>query len=122
MSRQWHRHIQRRAAAVSAPVMFHQLQPLVPAVHGGAGDSDLLIRFQRNEIRKRESVYGIVRQRAMGSLALALDEVRAGRIVGMILDAYNTQQICENLSNDATLKQTVDRAVETLQEHESKQG
>jgi len=47
-----------------------------------------------------------------------LDQERAGRIVGMILDAYNTEQICENLSNDATLKVTVERATETLREHE----
>jgi len=50
-----------------------------------------------------------------------IDQERAGRIVGMILDAYNTEQICENLSNDATLKVTVDRATETLREHESAQ-
>lgn len=48
----------------------------------------------------------------------SLDQERAGRIVGMILDAYNTEQICENLSNDATLKVTVERATETLREHE----
>ena len=50
------------------------------------------------------------------------DSVRSGRIVGMILDAYSTEQICENLSNEATLKHTVERATETLMEHEQKQG
>ena len=50
------------------------------------------------------------------------DGDRAGRIVGMILDAYNTEQICENIANEATLRQTVERATETLMEHEKTQG
>lgn len=37
----------------------------------------------------------------------------------MILDAYQVEQICENLQNDASLKTTVERAIETLREHES---
>lgn len=50
------------------------------------------------------------------------DDPRAGRIVGMILDAYSTDQICDNLANESTLKQTVERATETLMEHEKNQG
>jgi hypothetical protein len=46
----------------------------------------------------------------------AMDE-NAGRIVGMILEAYTQEQIIENLGNDAILKQTVDRAVSTINEH-----
>ena len=48
----------------------------------------------------------------------AYDANLAGRIVGMILDAYSTEQICENLANEATLRLTVERATETLREHE----
>ena len=40
----------------------------------------------------------------------------------MILDAYSTEQICDNLANEQTLKQTVERATETLMEHEKNQG
>ena len=60
-----------------------------------------------------EHLYGRVTQ---------YDEPRAGRIVGMILDAYSTDQICDNLANEQILKQTVERATETLMEHEKKQG
>ena len=38
----------------------------------------------------------------------AIDEGRAGRIVGMILDSYKIEQICENLQNESSLKKTVD--------------
>ena len=46
-----------------------------------------------------------------------MDEANAGRIVGMILEAYTQEQIIENLNNDASLKQSVDRAVSTIKEH-----
>jgi len=38
----------------------------------------------------------------------------AGRIVGMVLDAYQKEQIIENLQNDASLSQTIERAKQTI--------
>ncbi len=48
---------------------------------------------------------------------VSMDEANAGRIVGMILEAYTQDQIIENLNNDASLKQSVERAVSTIKEH-----
>ena len=52
----------------------------------------------------------------------AADPARAGRIVGMILDAYNIEQIIQNLNDPNALKVTIQRAVETIMEHEMKSG
>ena len=49
---------------------------------------------------------------------VSYDSARAGRVVGMILDAYTTEQIIENLRNESILKATVDRAIMTICEHE----
>jgi len=49
---------------------------------------------------------------------MAYDQARAGRVVGMILDAYTSEQIIENLRNEPSLKVTVDRAIVTISEHE----
>ena len=51
----------------------------------------------------------------------AMDQDNAGRIVGMILEAYSQDQIIENLGNEASLKVSVDRAVSTIQEHNNTQ-
>ena len=48
----------------------------------------------------------------------AVDQELAGRIVGMVLDAYTTEQILENLHTDAALQQTIDRAKQTIHEHQ----
>jgi len=50
-----------------------------------------------------------------------MDQENAGRIVGMILEAYSQDQIIENLGNEASLKVSVDRAVSTIQEHNNTQ-
>ena len=52
------------------------------------------------------------------SRVMSYDQARAGRVVGMILDAYTTDQIIENLRNESNLKVTVDRAIMTICEHE----
>ncbi len=48
-----------------------------------------------------------------------MDEANAARVVGMILAAYTQDQIIENLNNEASLKQTVDRAVSTIIKEQS---
>jgi len=52
------------------------------------------------------------------SRVMKYDQARAGRVVGMILDAYSTDQIIENLRNESILEVTVDRAIMTICEHE----
>lgn len=47
------------------------------------------------------------------------DKEKAGRIVGMMIDAYSTEQLIENLANEASLKTSVDRAVMTISQHET---
>jgi len=42
----------------------------------------------------------------------------AGRIVGMILDAFTTEQMVENLQSETALKDTIERAIVTIREHE----
>mmetsp|Transcript_24704 Transcript_24704/g.33041 ORF Transcript_24704/g.33041 Transcript_24704/m.33041 type:complete len:95 (-) Transcript_24704:314-598(-) len=49
----------------------------------------------------------------------AVDNELAGRIVGMVLDAYTTEQIIDNLHSDASLQTTIARAKETIAQHQT---
>ena len=40
-----------------------------------------------------------------------VDEAMAGRIVGMILDAFSIEQMVQHLQDDAALKETISRAI-----------
>lgn len=48
-----------------------------------------------------------------------VDPALAGRIVGMVLDAYSIEQIIEILNQEASLKVTIERAIQTIREHDS---
>ena len=45
----------------------------------------------------------------------AVNNALAGRIVAMILEAYPTDQIIINLNDEATLRNTIDLAIQTIQ-------
>ena len=48
-----------------------------------------------------------------------VDSALAGRIVGMMLDAYTQEQILQNLADPASLQHTISEAVKKIKEHES---
>jgi len=47
------------------------------------------------------------------------DGVLAGRIVGMILDAYTEDQILANLNDENLLKTSISQATQTIKDHEA---
>ena len=48
----------------------------------------------------------------------AIDNALAGRIVAMILEAYPKEQIIHNLNDEGTLRNTIELAIQTIQQHE----
>jgi len=47
-----------------------------------------------------------------------VDEEMAGRIVGMVLDAFTVEQMVQNLQSESALKDTISRAIVTIKEHD----
>jgi len=50
-----------------------------------------------------------------------LDEARAGRIVGMILDALSFEQILDTINTQAAFKTNTDRVITAIMEFEANQ-
>ena len=50
---------------------------------------------------------------------MTIDEARAGRIVGMILDALSFEQILETINNPAAFKTNTDRVMTAILEFEA---
>ena len=49
------------------------------------------------------------------------DATLAGQIVGMILEAYSFEQMVENANNPQLLAQTIEKAQQTIAEHQRAQ-
>lgn len=50
---------------------------------------------------------------------VTIDNERAGKVVGMMLESFSTEQAIENLNNEVVLKASVDHALVTIRQAES---